>query len=687
MEMRFGWRVVRGTAVTCRDRGPDEAGLSGIFIGSGEFRKVIMHSHPNTFLALALTILLTMSGTGFSQSVPSGDPSPSDLILFLNQTIDWYRQLDLQRQIAMEPDQALLFNDNQQVASETAWLAFEFARAEAGSIERSASPSLAGNQDTDSSRFQSLLKLSATLEGRDRETRAELESLRQKLVSATGNQRRALQSQIAETQSELDLLVARKDAVRTMLDFVGGSSTNGLGASGLREKIEALARSIPAALPKPSTKQEPTPSNYQQPMPVLAAGTRKPEPSGVWGLAADLLLLSRNIRTLADSIRSTDSLAQRNKALRSPLVDRLRGMSRRSDELAKQADSADQTELAQAKKEFDGLTAQFKQNSAAVLPLSKQGILLGVYKRNLTTWQSMIGSRYKAELRSLLFRILFLLVLLATITGAAELWRRAIFRLVHDVRRRYQFLLLRKIVFWCLIGIVLIFSFASELGSVATFAGLMTAGLAVALQNVILSIVGYFFLIGKFGIRVGDRVQVAGVTGEVVDIGLVRFHLLELVTGGGKAPSGRVVAFSNSIVFLSTAGLFKQIPGTNFVWHEITLTMPPGTDYGSADERLRKAVDAVFSEYREEMEQQHRQVERTLTATPVGVLRPRSRLRLTSSTLEAVIQYPVDISHSTDIDDRMTRELLKVIDQQAEIKSPGTGTPTLTLKTDVKAPD
>ncbi len=675
------------TAVTCRDRGPDEAGPSSIFIGRGEFEKVMRHSHPNTFLALALTILLTMGGAGFSQSPPSGDPSPTDLILFLNQTIDWYRQLELQREMATEPDQVLIVNDNQQVANEVVWLAFDFARAEAGSAEKQASSTQAGNQDSDSSRYQSLLRLSAVLDGKARETRGELEALRQKLASATGRQRQSLQLQIAETQSELDLLVARKDAIHTMLEFVGGSSANGLGASGLREKIEALARSIPAAMAKPSTKQEAPSSIYQQSSAVPVAGPRKPEPSGVWGLAADLFLLSRNIHTLADSIRLTDSVAQESKALRSPLVGRLREMSRRSDDLAKQADSADQTELAQAKKQFDELTAQFKQISAAVLPLSKQGILLGQFKRNLTNWQSMIASRYKAEFRNLLFRVVLLLVLLATIIGAAELWRRTIFRLVHDVRRRYQFLLLRKIVFWCLIAIVLVISFANELGSVATFAGLMTAGIAVALQNVILSIAGYFFLIGKFGIKVGDRVQVAGVTGEVVDIGLVRFHLLELIAGGGKTPSGRVVAFSNSIVFLSTAGLFKQIPGTNFVWHEITLTMPSDTDYRSAEEHLQEAVEAIFSEYREEMEQQYRHVERTLTATPVGILRPKSRLRLTQSTLELVIRYPVDLMHATEIDDRVTRELLKVIDREPGLKPPGHGSPGLKLKTDLSTPD
>ena len=71
-------------------------------------------------------------------------------------------------------------------------------------------------------------------------------------------------------------------------------------------------------------------------------------------------------------------------------------------------------------------------------------------------------------------------------------------------------------------AIIVAVAFASELGTITTFAGLMTAGIAVALQNVILSVAGYFFLIGKYGVRVGDRVQVAGVTGDVVDIGLVR---------------------------------------------------------------------------------------------------------------------------------------------------------------------
>src|SRR5207237_4827995 len=139
-----------------------------------------------------------------------------------------------------------------------------------------------------------------------------------------------------------------------------------------------------------------------------------------------------------------------------------------------------------------------------------------------------------------------LAALIAVVFARGELWRQTTFRYVHDVRRRYQFLLLRRVAMWTAVVLIVVLAFATQLGSAVTFAGLLTAGVAVALQNVIVSVVGYFFLIGKYGLRVGDRVQISGVTGEVVEIGLVRIHLMELGGSGGNRRRGRVVTFSSS---------------------------------------------------------------------------------------------------------------------------------------------
>src|SRR5207248_4772865 len=136
------------------------------------------------------------------------------------------------------------------------------------------------------------------------------------------------------------------------------------------------------------------------------------------------------------------------------------------------------------------------------------------------------------------------------------------------------------------------------------------------------------FLIGKYGVRVGDRVQISGITGDVMEIGLVRLHLVELGGSGHYLqPTGRVVVLSNSIVFQPTASFFKQIPGTNFVWHEVRLTLAPQTEYHLAEQRMLGAVEKVYAGYRERIEQQHRQMERTLSVS-VAVPRPQSRVRL-----------------------------------------------------------
>jgi len=108
---------------------------------------------------------------------------------------------------------------------------------------------------------------------------------------------------------------------------------------------------------------------------------------------------------------------------------------------------------------------------------------------------------------------------------------------------------------------VLIFHFTSEMTALVTALGFAAAGIAFALQNVILAVAGYFTMVAPNGIRVGDRVSLQGpfgyVHGEVTEIGFVRIKLQELA-GDPLRPSGRVVVFPNSVVF--TGSFFKDPP-------------------------------------------------------------------------------------------------------------------------------
>lgn len=609
---------------------------------------------------------------GVSQQTAA--PRSDVIIQLLNQTLDWYRRLTVEKQIAESGD-TMILSDNHRIADQVVRLTFDFARGQAEPVEKQTRSNQSETLPEGASRYQALLQ---RLDGQIREFQVELDQLRQKLVTATGRKRRDLQAEIGETQSELELAETRRDSLRTLAEFTSGAMASGSGPTGLRGQIDALARSVPSALSRPSTKEETNSASAEES--TSQPNKTGPGPSGIWQLTGDLFALSGKLRALDDQIRATEALAEASKTLRTPLVNRLKEMTKRGDELANEPEEEESQLSEQHKKELDALTAEFKRISAAVLPLGKQGILLGLYKKNLDGWRATIKGRFSAELRSLLIRLLILAVILAAVFGAAELWRRTIFRYVHEPRRRYQFLLLRRIALWFSIAIILVFAFANEIGSVATFAGLLSAGVAVALQNVILSVAGYFFLIGRYGIRVGDRVQIAGVTGEVVDVGLVRLHLMELASGGAEAPTGRVVAFSNSIVFQPTAGLFKQIPGTNFVWHEITLSLSRESDYVAIEKRVLEAVETVFADYREEMERQHRLMEKTVTATAVHTLQPKTGLRYTQSGIDLVIRFPVDLQHATDVDNRLTREVLQAIDESDPAKR---GTPAVKLRTDL----
>jgi small-conductance mechanosensitive channel len=610
------------------------------------------------------------------QNVPSANAVGSQQILqLLTRTISWYQQLAMEPHLATESEDVTFTDESQRISPQVVSLAFDFARQQAQVAARQPKSSQPQAQNTATSQYQGLSQMADKADQQVQQSQSDLDALRKKLDAAAGSKRKTLQSSVAESESELALLQARRDTIRGMLEFVNGSTVNGLGASGLRAQIEELARSVPSVFNKPGAQADQTTSTKSQ------AITNRQGPTGLWAMTADLFALSRKKGSIESDIAATNDLAQFTKQIRTPFIDNLKQLIQSGDQLANQPDSNDTTVLAQQKQQLDALTAQFKQASATLLPLSKQGILLNLCQRNLANWHDAVGGEFKQEFKSLAVRIGILLIVLAVVFGLGEIARKSIFRYVHDGRRRYQFLLIRRIAVWVAMLIIIVLTFSSELTSVATFAGLLTAGVVVALQNVILSVAGYFFLIGKYGIRVGDHVQLAGVNGEVVDVGLVRIHLLELGSSGDSQPSGRVVAFSNSIVFQPTSGLFKQIPGASFFWHEISLSFAPENDYKAIKQRVGGAVEAGFKEYKEKMERQQRQLEASVNSISGIELHPRVRVHYTQSGIEAIVRYPADPQNASEMDDAIMRELLAAVDKEPKLKLLGSTGPR--LRTDI----
>ena len=614
-------------------------------------------------LLAAVPMLITAVVLAFAQTSPTASDA-TGIIPFLNQTIVWSRQLSTQQQLVSEPSDALFLNDNRQLTDQVVKLSFDFARARAQALSQ---PGAAhSGQAPAPSQYQRLSDSVAKADQKVKDSQQEIAQLRQQLATAKLAKRKSLQASIDEVESEEELFQARRDTLRNMLQFATGTAAGGRSGS-LLSQIEELARTIPAANQETDTAATQTKTVTSSTAAAAATRERKETPTGILSLATDLFTLRSKLNTLDQNLRHTDQLAQTSRDLMAPLVAQAKDLTQKGDDLVAQPDSQDPAVLAQQEKDLDALTSQFKQLSASLLPLGKQSILLDVYKQSVTNWRSAVKSEYDAEWKGLLLRLLGLAVILGVVLGISTVWRRATFKYITDARRRYQFLLIRRIVLWCLIAIIIATAFASELGAITTFAGLLTAGIAVALQNVILSVAGYFFLIGKYGVRAGDRVQIAGVTGEVVEVGLVRLHVMEISGGLAPRPTGRVVAFSNAVVFQAGSGMFKQIPGTNFLWHEITLTLDSKADYRQVEKRMLETVNKVFEEYKDRIEAQRRSVELSLNSS-LRTFTPESRLHLTQTALEVVVRYPVELSNAAEIDDRITREIVDAIERDPKLR-------------------
>ena len=601
-----------------------------------------------------------------SRAVMTGD----QVVQILDETVDWYRTLGAQQQSANQPSDLLILYANRQTADKVINLAFEIARANAELLSSDAEEAARSAATASASSREALVQLQKQLETRLQSTQEEIASLERQLATAPKERKADAQVKLAELKSEIDLMNARRNLLSTTSRFAYQSDADGSGTSALKQHIDAIEASIP------STSGGPAPASSAasaSAAPAAAATTstpsllnpqseNTPRRVGIWDLTANVLRLSAKINTIDAIDQRTAALQDTFTKIRALPLQQIKALSTRGDALAQQADSASGTALKAVRDQTDTLAWLFNQTAAILIPLSQEGVLLDQYRHNLKSWRDAVHNQYRDALKALGVRVALLVAMLAVVFVLAEVWRRTVLRYAHEPRRRYQLLLVRKIVLWSLVIAIVGFTFATELGSLVTFAGLITAGLAVAMQSVLVSIVGYFFLIGKYGIRVGDRVQIGPVTGEVIDLGLARLHLMELSGGQGSlGPTGRVVAFANSIVFQASGGIFKQIPGVNLAWHEITLALPPNADPTAIKEELGKAAAKVIYDYRDDLARQTKEIQKTTSSHAKGDALPQVQLRFSVESVDAIVRYPVQVQRAAEIDEHMSRELLNVI--------------------------
>jgi len=591
--------------------------------------------------------------------------SADDVISHLEKSIAWFRHVTGQLQSSSLSGDVLLRENTRQSATKAVQLAFDFARAEA-TLTRSSQP----QQSSAASGNRSTGQIAAKAENRVNAMQDRIDALNDQISKAPARSRDLLLAQRKQLDAGLAMAKQIRSTAQSMINFIGESEAGSRGNAGLSGQIDELERSVPEA------RRDQSAATQQQMAKQVSSGPAPFDPSseGLVNLAITMFSAQRERMQLKQLMDETDSMVKSIDVLRAPILTSFRNAVHRSEEITNASDTQSIDEVTAGQREIGALIDQVKQITAAMAPLREQQAMMEATRASLEDGSDTLADRYAAAGRRLLLRTLLLGGVVLMLLVISEAMRRGTIKYIRDQRRRRQFLVLRRVFMGFLIAIVILMGFVSQLGSVATYAGFLTAGIAVALQSVILSVVGYFFLIGRYGFRVGDRVTVGGVTGKVIDVGLVRLYLMEL---GGSGPdlqsTGRIVVFSNSVLFQPTA-LYKQMPGTDYIWHTVKLVLTRDSDFELAEKLLLQSLNKVYEQYRPDIEQQHDTFERSVDlqlAKPA----PEGRVRFVEEGLEFIGRYPVQLKNIPEADDQIMKALQEVVEREPRLSLAASGNP------------
>jgi small-conductance mechanosensitive channel len=330
---------------------------------------------------------------------------------------------------------------------------------------------------------------------------------------------------------------------------------------------------------------------------------------------------------------------------------------------------ASTTALLQEADQQMAVSSQFDQKkeltNRAIVTIRRQATLLQEDTERLASWVGIARQERNQSLSRVATRLGIVLALIGLILLVAHYLKKLPYKFIKESKNLYY---LRKIIGFSaglMIVVIILLNFVGDFGSISSVIGLAGAGLAIALQDPIVSLVGWFLIIGKAGITVGDRVEINNVKGDVIDIGLLRTTVLEVGNWvGGEQSTGRVVFFPNSFIFKSH--FFNYSTGNSLIWDEVHITVTYESDWKRAQEIIENVAHPICKEFVEKAKVSQAEVSRRFHIN-LGTLTPYVYVSIVESGVDLVLRYLTEIRRRRSSRDQICREVLGAFDSESRI--------------------
>jgi len=448
---------------------------------------------------------------------------------------------------------------------------------------------------------------------------------KQMATEKDGRARDALQQRIDLTKAKLELDQDELETVKTDL---------------IRSGADRLSR-----IQRQFNRHEATQKEYETNNPPTAIDknrTAEGSASAIAEMSAWKSLRERAVRlqhAMEDARQVAAKLRESHKGLQSQVdmevsnKEAITEQARSGITASTGSDSSSSTSTARAITSLHQISVDQKDLSDLDKRIQDQDDLATAYGN----WLDVVKTRQSAVLHDMLqFAMLILLVVFAVYLCNRLVDHFFVGLAVERTRLHTLRGVIRFAVQALGLAVILLMLFGVP-NQLSTILGLAGAGLTVACKDFIMGFIGWFLLMGRNGLRVGDWVEIDGVVGEVVEIGLLRTVLLETGnwTDSGH-PTGRKVAFVNSYAI---EGHFFNFSTTGqWLWDEVQILVPASENPYPMIDAIQKMVAEQTAANVEAAEQEWQRSKGHYRAQPVSAA-PEVSLRPTSSGIDVHVRY------------------------------------------------
>jgi small-conductance mechanosensitive channel len=370
------------------------------------------------------------------------------------------------------------------------------------------------------------------------------------------------------------------------------------------------------------------------------------------------------------------------------LAGRLKALIGQRDryQLIQQALRQAQTDIASLTSEHSDLEAKVKASSAGaatgeldraarladITERRDQRQLLSIYDDRIQTqqqlaavygkWSAQVLLQHRIVLHLILQSLALIVFILICVVLCDALVRRLTAHPALDWRRMQTLRTVLELGVQVLGALLILFVVFGQPRQITTILGLVTAGLTIALQDFIIAFFGWFALMGKNGIRIGDWVQINGVRGEVTEIGMIYTTLLETGNLEDRGhPTGRRITFINS--FAIRGQYFNFSTTGQWMWDEINVPVPASVSTQAMVDRIEKMVQEETEENVRVAEQEWKRGTRgdglsRFSATPIVTLRP------SGSDIDIQVRYVTRASARFELRNRLYQRVIDLLRKQ-----------------------